>query len=52
MSYSVNHVKLAHYLEAYIAESIEAKKLIIASKEVAIKLAGNIVEREKDNRLF
>lgn len=48
----VNNLKLTHYLEAYIKESILSKGLIIASREMAIKLAGNIIEREKENRLF
>lgn len=36
----------------YIEESIINKGLIVASKEMAFKLASNIIEREKDNRLF
>lgn len=48
----VNNLKLTHYLEAYIQDSILSKGLIIASREMAIKLAGNIIEREKENRLF
>ena len=43
---------MTHYLEEYIEESITAKGLIIASREMAIKLAANIIDREKDNRLF
>ena len=50
--YLVNSVKMTHYLEEYIEESITAKGLIIASREMAIKLAANIIDREKDNRLF
>jgi hypothetical protein len=29
-----------------------SKGLIVASKEMAFKLASNIIEREKDGRLF
>jgi len=43
---------LEHYLLEYIEESIINKGLIVASKEMAFKLASNIIEREKDNRLF
>lgn len=36
----------------YIEESINAKGLIVASQEMAMKLAANIIERERDGRLF
>lgn len=49
---TVNNLKLTHYLEAYVQDSVLAKGLIIASREMAIKLASNIIEREKDTRLF
>lgn len=39
----VNHMKLSHYLQDYIEESVESKGLIIASKEMAGKLAANII---------
>lgn len=48
----VNTLKLTHYLEDYVQDSVLAKGLIIASREMAIKLAANIIEREKENRLF
>ena len=52
MSYVVNQLKLEHYLLEYIEESINAKGLIVASPEMAMKLAANIIERERDGRLF
>jgi len=39
-------------LASYIEESILSKGLIIASLEMALKLAGNLIEREKEGRLF
>lgn len=48
----VNTLKLTHYLEDYVQDSVLSKGLIIASREMAIKLAANIIEREKENRLF
>lgn len=50
--HSVNQLKLEHYLLEFIEDSINSKGLIVASREMALKLAANIVEREKEGRLF
>ena len=41
--YEVNSLKLTHFLENYVEESVVSKGLIIASKEMAMKLAGNLI---------
>ncbi len=51
-SISVNRLKLENYLLEYIEDSINGKGLIVASREMAYKLASNIIEREKEGRLF
>lgn len=42
-SYLVNQLKLEHYLQDYIEECIVGRGLIVASQEMAVKLAGNII---------